>query len=83
MLHLVWMKIDLQMKLCAWHYIIFTHTGAVAFGSAHFGAGAGPIHLDDVGCSGSESRLTDCQSNVFVNCYSGHSEDAGVRCQGA
>ena len=57
-------------------------TDAVAFSSAHFGAGAGPIHLDNVDCSGNENKLTDCQSSLFVSCYSGHSEDAGVRCQG-
>ena len=54
----------------------------MAFSGAHFGAGVGPIHLDNVVCSGNESNLTDCQSNIFVSCYSGHSEDAGLRCQG-
>ena len=57
-------------------------TDSVAFSSAHFGAGVGPIYLDNVDCSGSESNLTDCQSSSFVSCYYGHSEDAGVRCQG-
>ena len=62
---------------------IFTHQiGAVAFGNAHFGAGVGPIYLDDVECSGSESNLTDCSSRSIIYCYRGHSEDAGVRCQG-
>ena len=44
--------------------------------------GAGPIHLDIVACSGSESNLTDCPSSSLYNCLSGHLEDAGVRCQG-
>ena len=57
-------------------------TGAVAFTNAHFGAGVGPIYLDNVECSGSESNLTDCSSSSIVYCYRGHSEDAGVRCQG-
>ena len=57
-------------------------TGAVAFSRAHFGAGAGSIFLDNVDCSGSESRLIDCSRSSFVSCYYGHSEDAGVRCQG-
>ena len=58
-------------------------TDAVAFSGAHFGAGAGPIHLDNVGCTGSETNLTDCSYNSVVNCLRGHSEDAGVRCQGS
>ena len=54
---------------------------AVAFTDAHFGAGVGPIYLDDVGCSGSENNLSECSRSFVVSCY-GHSEDAGVRCQG-
>ena len=62
---------------------MFTHQiGAVVFGNAHFGAGVGPIYLDDVECSGSESNLTNCSSRSIIYCYGGHSEDAGVRCQG-
>ena len=57
-------------------------TASVAFSNAHFGAGAGPIYLANIGCSGSESNLTDCSHNFTVSCNNGHSEDAGVRCQG-
>ena len=57
-------------------------TDAVAFSSAHFGAGTGPIYLDNVHCSGSENNLTECLHSSNVTCTSGHSEDAGVRCQG-
>jgi len=53
----------------------------VAFGNAHFGAGTGPIHLDDVNCNGRENNLVDCLHSSIVNCTFGHSEDAGVRCQ--
>ena len=58
-------------------------TDAVAFSSAHFGVGAGPIHLDNVGCTGSETNLTDCSYDSIVSCLRGHNEDAGVRCQGS
>ena len=61
---------------------VFVPTDAVAFGSAHFGAGTGTIYLDNVGCSGSEANLIDCSRSSTVSCSSGHSEDAGVRCQG-
>ena len=56
-------------------------TDAVAFSGAHFGAGTGTIFLDNTGCSGDEARLIDCTRASSVTCFSGHSEDAGVRCQ--
>ena len=51
-----------------------------ALGEAYFGAGSGPIHYDDVTCTGTETRLADCAHNgVGVhNCF--HGEDAGVQC---
>ena len=54
----------------------------MAFGGAHFGAGVGPVHLDEVDCNGNESILNNCSHDTHVSCLSGHSEDAGVRCQG-
>ena len=52
-----------------------------ALGEAYFGAGSGPIHYDDVACTGTEARLADCSHNgVGVhNCF--HGEDAGVQCE--
>ena len=61
----------------------FLSTDAVAFGNAHFGPGTGPILLDNLDCSGSESGLIDCLQSSYISCYCGHAEDAGVRCQGA
>ena len=58
----------------------FVLTGALAFSNAHFGAGVGPIHIDNVACSGSECSLADCPHSSFISrCNNGN---AGVRCQG-
>ena len=54
----------------------------MSFSNAYFGSGTGTILLDDVGCTGSETNLTDCTRSSTVSCFGGHSEDAGVRCQG-
>jgi len=61
--------------------ICLMYLDAVAFSNAHFGTGAGPIHLDNIGCNGSESKLIDCPWNLFGSCYYSHREVAGVRCQ--
>ena len=56
-------------------------TRAFAFGMAPFGQGTGPIHLDEVGCTGGEQTLISCPHNDPVGEHDcDHDEDAGVRC---
>lgn len=45
----------------------------------HFTPGRGPIHRDQVNCSGAEAYLWDC-AGLPGQHYCGHKEDAGVVC---
>ncbi|KAJ8035485.1 Neurotrypsin [Holothuria leucospilota] len=55
--------------------------GGVAYGSAHFGQGTGPIWLDNIGCTGNEDNLLSC-SHQNDTSEDSHSEDVGVACNG-
>ena len=53
---------------------------AIARVSAYFGQGSGPIQIDGVQCSGTESELRNCSYSQTNKC--GHSADVGVTCNG-
>ena len=59
---------------------LFWYAGAIAYTSAFFGQGSGPILMDDLFCTGSERYLVNCTYDRYTgDCR--HYEDAGVRCQ--
>lgn len=80
--------LDIQLMVCLynnknnlWGILLlwFTPTEVLAYGSAHFGQAQLPILLDDVACTGSESRLVDCfYDNDTSDCS--HTQDSGTRC---
>ena len=57
-------------------------TAGIAYSNAHFGAGTGPIFLDDVQCTSSASQLLECSSRPILTHNCQHSADAGVGCEG-
>jgi len=45
-----------------------------------YGAGSGPVWLDDVRCSGTETYIGDCRHTGWRRNYCGHHEDVSVSC---
>lgn len=56
-------------------------TAASVVSTHLFGAGAGPIQLDDLRCQGNEATLLECDHSEFRvhNCY--RHEEAAVSCR--
>ena len=71
-------KISFNTSCCC--FIFFTSfLDATAFSNARFGPGTGPIHLDNVACTGTETQITECLYDPdSSDCL--HFEDASVSC---
>ncbi len=67
-------------KVASRKYCSFTSLDAQAFSFARFGAGTGPIVLDNVQCTGNEARLFNCPNNGLGSHNCIHTEDASVQC---
>lgn len=48
--------------------------------SPHFGMGSGPIHLDDVSCTGKEPSLLLCIRSEWLQHDCTHHEDVKIAC---
>ena len=57
-------------------------TDAVALRNAYYGRGTGPILLDNLLCTGTETSLFDCNHNGIGRHDCSHYDDASVICQG-
>ena len=59
---------------------VLSNADASALSNAFYGQGTGPILLDDVACTGTQTNILQCTFDTnTADC--GHSEDAGVQCQ--
>ena len=69
------------LHACCKNYLKYvTSITGTALSFAFFGEGTGPIWLDEVSCTGSESELLECPHNGIGNHDCSHFEDASVSC---
>ena len=65
---------------CAGNHDYYIFSGATTLTGNSVVDGTGQIVLDDLRCTGSETRLIDCPNRGPLQHDCGHSKDAGVRC---
>ena len=79
---LILQHMQIEMLICCELFIVYVHAGGKVYTDAHFGAGSGPIFLDDVQCTSSSDQLLECPSRPMLSHNCSHSNDAGVGCEG-
>ena len=79
-LNMKWIDVFL-LEIFPYSVNLIVSTGAIARSRAYFGQGTGAILLDQVACTGNETRLVNCRSNPLGIHDCSHSEDAGVTCR--
>ncbi|XP_078314195.1 scavenger receptor cysteine-rich domain-containing group B protein-like [Crassostrea virginica] len=66
------------------HAVICFYSSGASFEAASvYGEASGTIWLDDLVCTGSETSITQCQSNGWGVHNCGHSEDVAISCSSA
>ena len=73
-------KYDCGLIIFTWCDLVYV--GGRQYTHGHFGAGSGPIFLDDVQCTSSSSQLLECPSKPILSHNCLHFNDAGVGCEG-
>ena len=58
------------------------YSSVIAYTSARYGQGTGPIWLSRLSCIGNEPNLTDCSQLSVGTKICTHSDDASVYCYG-
>ena len=74
------MQVGIPVLLCCYMVFLYPYAAISVSCCASFGQGTGLIVLDDVACTGTESRLFDCPHRGLGNSNCAHFEDAGVVC---
>ena len=71
------------MRIHLLQYYNNYYAGSVARRGAYFGSSSyGPVSVGNTQCSGSETRLQDCDLSQTPGSACTHSQDAGVTCVG-
>ena len=67
----------------ALNYWVVSTAEITSFTGARYGRGLGPVHLNNLRCTGQEELLVQCQRNRFgqdiINCRD-HSRDIAISC---
>ena len=85
-MHYPIVEMPLRQHSCPCCLFFLSYLGYTYYSNAYFGQGFGPIFLDDLLCTGRETRIIDCPRSTTtgvgdVDFCRGHLDDAGLRCQ--
>ena len=63
---------------------MFVYQGAIPRLNSYYGRTTGPIWLDNIRCTGSESRIVNCAHNGIgvLASHCDHGDDSGIECPG-
>ena len=77
------MQTQLPLHIHAFTKQIILHCNASTQHFCSFGGGSRlPINLHEINCAGNESRLIDCEYEVYTHFYCHHSQNVAIVCDG-